>query len=509
MAQGIPEKVYRDTSLASHQTLDMVLNTDGTMVFCGAALTNDSIGLHRSFLMKLNADYSIAWYKAYQRSDPYQYYYINNIISLNDGGYLVTFLKDQTGANVGIMKIDSAGNIQYERKLVDTVQQSTIELNCIFQISDSTYLLSLKVNTLGIQGTVVLKIDLLGNVLENIRIQGATPCLTNSIIRLLDGNYLLTVYERDGPFDLFSLYFLDENLDTLWKKSYHEGPYWASYRASYPMQLTDSSIWIFASKNSSQSSPTFEPVISKFTSTGDMIWGKKYIDTTQVNNGFRMGKEINGKIYGLIPYNFQTPSAVYIVAFDTSGQTLSQQAYSYGPSLHSSYFTLKNDSLLLPFASYTSPRDFGFILVDTTLTHSCSSDFINFTVDTISPFPYVYNAALSNSTISTKDTLENYIMFTQTFSEIPFCPTANISDEDRTYFTVYPNPASDYIKISFEENILKAKLLLHDIFGRRMETIFISDKSEFSIDVNNLVNEIYFITIESDNFRQTVPFVKL
>ena len=506
IAQNVVEKVFNDTSLTTHQTFDMVIKADGSLVFCGGSTTNDSIPVHRANLLKLNADYSIAWFKSFERQDPYQYYNFNNIISVNDGGYLVTFNKGQFGSNVGIMKFDSLGNIQYERQLIDTIQQSPIELYNIIQITDSTFLLCMRT---AIQNTVVLKIDLLGNILDNMFIQNATMIYSNTIVKLLDGNFLITMYEREGPNDLSSLLCFDQNLDPVWKKSYNEGPYWFNYYADYTMQLSDSSIWVLAQKNIGPSTAANEPVISKFTNQGDMIWSKKYSDTAHVNNWFCMAKELNGKIYTLMPFMYYSPTQVYILVFDTSGQLLSKQGYTYNISLHTQYFDIKNDSLLIPFHSYNAPADFGFIMLDTSLAHSCSSDIVTLSTDTINPLPYSFNSVLTNSVISSIDPQENYSIITNTLFEVPFCQPVNINQEYQTAINAYPNPANDYINLDISENSSKIEIHIFNAFGRKMLSESLSGIKYLTVDIHDYIPGVYFIRLSSESINKNVSFVKM
>ena len=69
---------------------------------------------------------------------------------------------------------------------------------------------------------------------------------------------------------------------------------------------------------------------------------------------------------------------------------------------------------------------------------------------------------------------------------------------------MYPNPASDYIGISSDENI--EKILISNTFGQLVYELEIQSNSS-RIDVSFLENGLYLISIFSDKGVVTEKFI--
>jgi Leucine-rich repeat (LRR) protein len=83
----------------------------------------------------------------------------------------------------------------------------------------------------------------------------------------------------------------------------------------------------------------------------------------------------------------------------------------------------------------------------------------------------------------------------------------SISDFDQIEFRLYPNPASNSIKIISNSTIEQISIL--DINGRLMKKMVINEqKPQYAIDVENLTYGIYFLQIQSNTSRKTSKFVK-
>jgi len=71
--------------------------------------------------------------------------------------------------------------------------------------------------------------------------------------------------------------------------------------------------------------------------------------------------------------------------------------------------------------------------------------------------------------------------------------------------SLYPNPTTNFINISSENNIQKASI--YNILGKVVETIYINEKSK-RINVSNLSSGIYLIRYTMDNATGTAKFIK-
>lgn len=88
------------------------------------------------------------------------------------------------------------------------------------------------------------------------------------------------------------------------------------------------------------------------------------------------------------------------------------------------------------------------------------------------------------------------------------CPDVRIppgkekSERENPQFTIYPNPARDYVTISFEEipNIGNVKRIeLSDAYGKRIRSYNVSGQSQYLILRGNLLSGTYYIKIISNN----------
>lgn len=78
-------------------------------------------------------------------------------------------------------------------------------------------------------------------------------------------------------------------------------------------------------------------------------------------------------------------------------------------------------------------------------------------------------------------------------------PTLSIRDYISNKYTIFPNPATDIVTISNDENIGIKQIKLLDISGKIIEEAFFNNDSEVQINVNDLANGIYLLQINTQN----------
>ncbi|MEW4925102.1 T9SS type A sorting domain-containing protein [Algibacter sp. 2305UL17-15] len=81
------------------------------------------------------------------------------------------------------------------------------------------------------------------------------------------------------------------------------------------------------------------------------------------------------------------------------------------------------------------------------------------------------------------------------------CVTLSSDDLEKDALKVYPNPASDFVKVS--KNFINTTYRVHDIIGKEL----ISGKVDQSgtIDIKSLKNGVYFLNIDA---KHSVKFIK-
>jgi Secretion system C-terminal sorting domain len=73
-------------------------------------------------------------------------------------------------------------------------------------------------------------------------------------------------------------------------------------------------------------------------------------------------------------------------------------------------------------------------------------------------------------------------------------PIENLQNIDNQSFTVFPNPASDFVQIEFDNNKQNPFVTIIDVFGKTIFTDRMSE-SPFSLDINRLTPGIYLVKI--------------
>lgn len=83
-----------------------------------------------------------------------------------------------------------------------------------------------------------------------------------------------------------------------------------------------------------------------------------------------------------------------------------------------------------------------------------------------------------------------------------------VSVEENTpdVFSLYPNPTSDIINISFNEEVNSGQLQIIDVAGRIYHSEVVSNAQKLTVDVSNLVQGLYFVQFKSktQNVQQKV-----
>ncbi|WP_299364829.1 T9SS type A sorting domain-containing protein, partial [Winogradskyella sp.] len=78
-------------------------------------------------------------------------------------------------------------------------------------------------------------------------------------------------------------------------------------------------------------------------------------------------------------------------------------------------------------------------------------------------------------------------------------------EEELQRVSLYPNPANDKLEIT--SRLPMDGLSIMDINGRELDRIEVSTKN-YTLDVSSLSKGIYFLKIQSREFKSTQKFIK-
>ncbi len=87
--------------------------------------------------------------------------------------------------------------------------------------------------------------------------------------------------------------------------------------------------------------------------------------------------------------------------------------------------------------------------------------------------------------------------FNNDYISMDFCLYAtDVSEKQQKKIKIYPNPAKDYLYINFEDKVSDdVRIMVSDIFGRTVKLVKNTNNSIKKIDLSNINNGIYIISI--------------
>lgn len=100
------------------------------------------------------------------------------------------------------------------------------------------------------------------------------------------------------------------------------------------------------------------------------------------------------------------------------------------------------------------------------------------------------------------DSFNKMVVIDEIFLSGVYASTNQIS---KSTFEVYPNPASDILKLKYEPFLKPKQIRLYDYTGR----LVISNKGEDELNVESLKSGLYFVTILFDNGSQATQKVEI
>ena len=83
----------------------------------------------------------------------------------------------------------------------------------------------------------------------------------------------------------------------------------------------------------------------------------------------------------------------------------------------------------------------------------------------------------------------------------------SISDQTSPIVSVFPNPVSDYFYLNFRESQRKLEIEMFTTLGKSVKKVIENNVSNSRIDVSNLASGIYFLSITSEQTKQTKQII--
>ena len=97
------------------------------------------------------------------------------------------------------------------------------------------------------------------------------------------------------------------------------------------------------------------------------------------------------------------------------------------------------------------------------------------------------------------------------FSDEVFLPEVGLQEFNEHSFTIYPNPAHTSISLNISQLNSKTLLSINDVLGQELNKVILDSQSSnvnYSLDISEWPNGIYFINLENNSKQIVKPFVK-
>ncbi len=99
--------------------------------------------------------------------------------------------------------------------------------------------------------------------------------------------------------------------------------------------------------------------------------------------------------------------------------------------------------------------------------------------------------------------------FVTPLQSLDSCAAVSVNDIKKLQFSIYPNPATDVVKVGFEQDFFIEKITAINNLGQQIVLPFSLTAHQAIADVKNLQPGVYFLRAVADGKEQTVGrFIK-
>lgn len=113
--------------------------------------------------------------------------------------------------------------------------------------------------------------------------------------------------------------------------------------------------------------------------------------------------------------------------------------------------------------------------------------------------------------INTKDPVSMYYMydnFNISAVNTPPTPTVSVADVLSSSFNLFPNPATNIINITNNDNHLVENITIYDTAGKLLKTQDFNNENSVQLNIESLTNGIYLLRIQTDKGTAVKKVVK-
>ena len=309
------------------EAFEIIQTTDGGYAIAGYTHTFGQTSDEDMYIVKLDSLGTFQWHKAIGAFDfgERNREHANSIKQTNDGGYVLagyTWRPPNSYYHIYIVKLDSSGNLQWERILGGP---SVDIAHSIIQTTDGGYAIAGYSRTSNTDNFYIVKLDENGLFQWNTAVGGSLDDRAYSIIQTADGGYAIAgetlSYSFSGANQNMYIVKLDSVGVLQWTRVVGGTQ---TDRARDIMQTTDGG-YIAAGHTNSHASQSINRVyIVKLNINGELQWSKTVGGTwSESSSSITQTRDGGFATAGFTLSYGTTPSVpnMYILKFDNSGMT--------------------------------------------------------------------------------------------------------------------------------------------------------------------------------------------
>ena len=478
---------------------------DGGYIASGISFTLGA-GYADIYLIKTDSNGDLSCTKTYGGSDNDE---IESMQPTSDGGFILAGFTQSYGAgsrDVLLVKIDSVGNLLWSKTYGGSGYEYASDVG---QTSDGGYILVGYTTSLGpSNGNVYLiKTDANGDSLWIKTFASNNSYEFHSVEQTTDGGYVLagSVNSFLASSNDFCIIKCDAAGNVTWMKRIG-GP--DNENAFYAIQTNDGG-FIISGGTISFGVGMSDALLVKIDSIGTVTWAKTYGGVNNESIQFIQQTNDQGYILTGLTNASASTSDVLLIKTDSVGNLMWTKSYG-GPDIeYGDCVKQTNDN------GYIIAGSFGFNLPDMCLIKTdangnsgCNDSSLVFGITQTSLYdtsfiPTTYYGGMISSPVMVSGTGG---------SETTICTSVGMNEDLQKHaFKVFPNPFTDEIKISWQNNTEQVILTIQNTLG---ETVFSAKENENSgnnmkiIDLRFLSEGVYFIEMIIDGELTVRKIVK-
>ena len=250
------------------------------------------------------------------------------------------------------------------------------------------------------------------------------------------------------------------------------------------------------------------------TNKGKKLWMTEYyIGGDSIGTGLIMAKDILDCMYGNMNayiWWYLRVAACNLINTDGSLQLKGATMGQFSKFIRPGYFRVQssyqpNAGIILQ--AFKGPEQDVIVVINkNTTVKSQTFNFSNENIVSATKYVTSLTKKISNDgviTCTNNSFTDNLDAKSITTYVVKRAPSA-VNENKKINFTVFPNPASDYIKLSTIENVNSVKIC--NLLGQKI--IEINNPKDQSISIESLISGTYIISTNQDGIENRTKFIK-